>query len=59
MIFGIININLEEIKKFIIMINHLSGIYYLENTGIANTTWWYGSNNMFPGGHFDYVCFRS
>ena len=25
----------------------MSGIYFLENTGNANTSWWYGSNNMF------------
>lgn len=35
----------------------MSGIYFLENTGNANTSWWYGSNNMFPGGHGDYFSF--
>ena len=36
----------------------MSGIYFLENTGNANTSWWYGSNNMFPGGHGDYFSFN-
>ena len=38
--------------------NHIphdfSGIYYLEDSGIANTTW-YNSNNIFPGGAHDYI----
>jgi len=36
----------------------MSGIYFLENTGPANTVWWYGSDNMFPGNHSDYFSFN-
>lgn len=34
--------------------HHFSGVYYLENTGIVNTTW-YNPDNYFPGGDFDHV----
>jgi len=37
----------------------MSGIYFLENTGNANTTWWYGSHNIFPGNHGDYFSFAT
>jgi len=36
----------------------MSGIYFLENTGPANTVWWWGSNNIFPGNHSDYFSFN-
>ena len=31
-----------------------SGVYYLEDSEIANTTW-YNCNNIFPGGNFDHI----